>query len=169
MPASIDIRVEHGGWDDLDLEALAQRAGDAALTHLGIDDHAEMALLATSDDAVAELNRSFRGKPNPTNVLSWPAQALAPPAPGIAPPSPEPDAFGDLTLGDIALAFETCEQEAAAGGKPLKDHATHLIVHAFLHLLGYDHICDADACLMERREAEILATLGLPNPYEESV
>lgn len=168
MSVSVDIRVEDAGWDTLDLETLVQTAAEATLAHLGIDGPAEADLLATSDAAIAELNAEFRGKPSPTNVLSWPAQTLAPPAPGEAPPPPQPDPFGDLALGDIALAYETCTREAEAGGKSLKDHATHLVVHAFLHLLGYDHICDADACLMERCEAEILAALGLANLYDES-
>ncbi|MEM9248950.1 MAG: rRNA maturation RNase YbeY [Pseudomonadota bacterium] len=161
----IDLRVDNSGWDALGLEALAQVAGDATLTRLGIEGPAEIAVLATSDEDVAALNGEFRAKPTPTNVLSWPAQPLAPTSPGAAPPDPVPDAFGELALGDIALAYETCVREAADGNKPLADHATHLLVHAILHLLGYDHISDADARLMEGLEVEILTAVGVPNPY----
>ena len=165
MHAEVDVLVEHPGWEDLDLEGLANAAADATLARLGVSGPAEIALLATSDEVVARLNGEFRGKPVPTNVLSWPSQPLAPPAPGKAPPAPRPDATGALELGDIALAYQTCAREAEAAGKPLADHATHLIVHAVLHLAGYDHISGPDAALMEGLEAEILATLGLPDPY----
>mgnify|MGYP006271673757 CR=1 FL=1 len=163
--AEIDVLVEAGGWEALDLPALAGRAAEATLRRLGVAGPAEIALLATSDAAVARLNADFRGRPAPTNVLSWPAQPLAPPAPGRAPPSPGRDPAGGLFLGDIALAWETCAREAREGGTPLEAHATHLIVHAILHLLGYDHICDRDAALMEGLEGEILRGLGLPDPY----
>ena len=72
-----------------------------------------------------------------------------------------------VMLGDIALAFETCAREAEEQGKPMADHVTHLIVHATLHLLGYDHIREGDATLMENTEIRILATMGLSNPYED--
>ncbi len=165
--AEVDVVVEAGGWEALDLERLADEAAQAVLARLGLAGPAEISLLATSDAAVARLNADFRGKPAPTNVLSWPARALAPPAPGQAPPLPQADATGELFLGDIALAWETCAAEAEAGGKPLSDHAVHLIVHAILHLVGYDHICEEDAALMEGLEIEIISTLGLPDPYSE--
>jgi probable rRNA maturation factor len=163
--AEVDVIVEAEGWQALDLEALAARAAEATLAQLRLPGPAEIALLATSDAAVARLNADFRGRPTPTNVLSWPARPLPSSAPGAVPPRPEPDATGELFLGDIALAWETCAREAEEGGKPLSDHATHLIVHAILHLMGYDHICDEDAALMEGLETEILRSLGLPDPY----
>ena len=165
--AEVDVVVEAGGWEALDLERLADEAAEAVLARLGLAGPAEISLLATSDAAVARLNADFRGKPSPTNVLSWPAHPLAPPAPGQAPPRPAPDATGELFLGDVALAWETCAAEADASGKPLGDHAVHLIVHAILHLLGYDHICEEDAALMEGLEVEILLSLGRPDPYFE--
>ena len=106
------------------------------------------------------LNRDWRQIDKPTNVLSFPMLAreelLALPADG--PPE---------LLGDIALAHETCAREAEEQGKPMADHVTHLIVHATLHLLGYDHIREGDATLMENTEIRILATMGLSNPYED--
>ena len=161
----VDVVIEDGRWEALDLPGLADRAAAATLGRLGLSAPWDIALLATSDTEIARLNAEFRGKPAPTNVLSWPAQPLAPPAPGQPPPPPAPDATGERELGDIALAWETCAREAEIGGKPLADHATHLVVHAILHLLGYDHICDEDAALMEGLETEILAVLGLPDPY----
>ena len=165
---SIDVLIEAESWSALDLAALAERAEAATLERLGLEPAAfEIALLACDDARIAALNADFRGKPQPTNVLSWPARALAPPAPGQAPPLPQADATGELFLGDIALAWETCAAEADASGKPLGDHAVHLIVHAILHLLGYDHICEEDAALMEGLEVEILLSLGRPDPYFE--
>ncbi len=163
----VDVVVEADGWTTLDLDGIATAAAEATLARLGIAGPAVIALLATSDAAVARLNADFRGKPAPTNVLSWPALPLAPPRPGAPPPAPAPDATGELFLGDIALAWETCRREAETGGRPLADHATHLIVHAILHLLGYDHMCDQDAALMEGLEIGILSSLGLPDPYSE--
>ena len=72
-------------------------------------------------------------------------------------------------LGDIAISFDTCQAEAEAASKPLQAHVTHLIVHGVLHLLGYDHVDDADATLMEQYEVEILGNLGLDDPYMEIV
>jgi probable rRNA maturation factor len=163
--AEIDVIVADARWEALDIEALAARAAEAVLARLGIEGPAEIALLATSDAEVARLNAAHRGKPAPTNVLSWPATALAPPAPGTAPPPPRADATGSLALGDVALAYETCTREARDAGRPAGAHVTHLVVHGILHLLGYDHISDADAALMERLEVEILATLGHPDPH----
>ncbi|MGY6411264.1 MAG: rRNA maturation RNase YbeY [Alkalilacustris sp.] len=163
----VEVVVEDEGWDGEALGALAERAARATLGHLGLAAEGfEIALLAASDDRVAGLNADFRGKPAPTNVLSWPAQELGPPE---APERPEPGAPDDPeALGDIALARETCLREAAEAGKPAEAHLTHLIVHATLHLLGYDHGCDRQATVMEGLEVAILAQLGLPDPYGEA-
>ncbi|THH37147.1 rRNA maturation RNase YbeY [Aliishimia ponticola] len=155
-----DIVEEDARWADLGLEALAATAITATLTHLDLDpDAAEIAILACDDDRIAVLNSEFRGKPSPTNVLSWPAQDLVPPE------APEADPDGSLPLGDIALAYDTCAREAAEQGKPMADHVTHLLVHGILHLLGYDHIRDEDATLMEGLEVVVLGKLGLSDPY----
>jgi len=99
-------------------------------------------------------------------VLSWPAQDLAALVPGERPAKPLSDPFEDaISLGDIALAYETCAREAEAQNKPLANHTTHLVVHGLLHLLGYDHENDADADLMEQLEIEVLATMGIESPY----
>ena len=159
-----DVLIEDDRWQAAGLAALAERAAAVALAHLGLDPGDwEISVLACDDSRIAALNAGFRGKPAPTNVLSWPVEDRAPPRPGARPAPPEPGP--DPSLGDIAIAYDTCAREAAAAGRPLADHAAHLIVHATLHLMGYDHIRDQDATLMETTEVEILGKLGLPNPY----
>ena len=157
-----DVVVEDARWSAVQVEDLAGRTVTAALDHLGLGAAWEVVVLACDDARIAALNADFRGKPRPTNVLSWPSAERGAEADGGAPMPPDP---ADPELGDIALAYETCAAEAAAAGKSLADHATHLIVHGTLHLLGYDHERDADATLMERLEVEILGKLGLADPY----
>ncbi|MCI5046511.1 MAG: rRNA maturation RNase YbeY [Aquisalinus sp.] len=112
-------------------------------------------VLFTDDAEVRDLNRQYRGKDKPTNVLSFPA---GPPLPGL------PDA--EITShGEIALAFETCKREADEKGINLQDHTAHLIVHGILHLFGYDHQSDQDAEVMEKLETDILARMGIADPY----
>ena len=156
--------IEDTRWSGLDLAGLAEQAACATLAHLGHDPGAfEISVLACDDARIAALNADFRDKPQPTNVLSWPAEERGAENDGGLPYLPGPGA--DPELGDIAIAFETCRREAEAAEKPLQDHVTHLIVHAVLHLLGYDHMRDKDATLMERTEVEILGKLGLDDPY----
>ncbi|MCX7567078.1 rRNA maturation RNase YbeY [Sulfitobacter sp. F26169L] len=163
---TLDILIEAPVWDEALLTPLAKRAVVATLRHMALDpDVCEVAVLACDDVRIAALNAGFRGKDAATNVLSWPAQPLAPPAEGQAPPPPQIGYDGMIELGDIALGHETCTREAAESGKPVEDHLTHLIVHGVLHLLGYDHLTDGDAALMEGIEVEILGNLGLDNPY----
>lgn len=128
----------------------------------------ELSLLATHDAQIATLNASFREKPAPTNVLSWPSHDLAPQAPGARPlPLPVGDAPFGVSLGDIALAYETCTSEAEEQGKRLADHVFHLMIHSLLHLLGYDHITEEDAQLMEGLEITLLEKAGIANPYRD--
>ena len=160
----IEIVFEDSRWAEAGLGSVATRVGDAALVRLGLDPADwEIALLACDDARIAALNTDFRGKPRPTNVLSWPSRERAPAAPGATPAPPDPAEGPEL--GDIAIAFETCQYEAAEAGIPFDHHVAHLLVHGTLHLLGYDHVDDADAELMERIETEVLASLGIPNPY----
>jgi probable rRNA maturation factor len=121
--------------------------------------------LACDDVQIATLNAEFREKPTPTNVLSWPAEDLAAETDGASPTLPHPDITGEVSLGDIAISYDTCAREAADAGKSLAEHTTHLIVHGLLHLLGYDHVRDRDATLMEETEVKILGTLGIDDPY----
>ncbi|MCR8546645.1 rRNA maturation RNase YbeY [Salipiger sp. P9] len=158
-----DTIIEDDRWDEAGLESLAETAACAALTHLALDpERFEIAILACDDARIAGLNAEFREKPTPTNVLSWPSEERSPEEPPQGGEEGLPE-----ELGDIAIAYETCIREAEEQGKPLADHLTHLIVHATLHLLGYDHIRDADATLMETLEVEILGKLGVANPYSQ--
>ncbi len=166
MESIVDIVIEAEAWESIGLPELAERAVRTSLRHLGLSDEAEVALLATDDARILRLNADFRAKESATNVLSWPAEDLSADAPGGQPAAPEADFPGEpVFLGDVALAWETCAREAAEAGKPVEAHVCHLVVHGLLHLLGYDHISDEDADLMERIEIEILGKLGLPDPY----
>lgn len=142
-----------------DAEALAGEAARRALRREAAPDGAAVDITLADDDTQRALNRDWRGKDAPTNVLAFPAADPAVPPPPGAP----------LLLGDIVLAFETVEQEAAQQGKPLANHLRHLVVHGVLHLLGQDHIDDRDAAAMEAREIAILAELGVPNPYGDTM
>ena len=167
MEPLVDCVMEDGRWAVFGLEPLASRAVVATLTALELPLVGYTVCVMGCDDArIATLNAQFRGKPAATNVLSWPADDLAADAEGDEPYLP---GIGDpqdpITLGDIALAYETCAQEAADAGKPMADHVTHLVIHGLLHCLGYDHVSDGDAARMEGAEVRILASLGLPDPY----
>lgn len=157
-----DCVIEDDRWDSAGLEALSERAVHATLTWHGIG--GEVVVMGCDDARIAALNADFRGKPRATNVLSWPSVEHAPREPGARPHLPDIE-----ELGDIAIAYETCLAEAEAQGKSLDDHVTHLLIHAVLHLLGYDHENDPDAETMEATERSILSTLNISDPYQEKV
>ncbi|MGC1496934.1 MAG: rRNA maturation RNase YbeY [Sulfitobacter sp.] len=164
----LDIVVEDNRWEDYDFDIIAQAAAQATLSMLSIDSNqAELTILACNDLRIATLNADFRGKPTPTNVLSWPSEERAAPRAGDNPQPPEPGLDGMIELGDIAISFDTCKAEAVAADKSMASHVTHLIIHGVLHLLGYDHIRDPDATLMEQLEVGILGKLGYDDPYTE--
>ena len=167
MTTLTDTVMEDPRWEGVDLETLAEQAAISTLTFLGCPtDGYEIAVLACGDARIADLNAEFREKPAPTNVLSWPSYDLAAEQDGGSPlPAPDPDPLMGESLGDIAIAFETCEREAREAGKSMADHVTHLIVHGVLHLLGYDHVRDHDATLMEGLETQILGKMGIADPY----
>ena len=167
MEALVDVVIEEARWQAIGLAALAEAAVRAGLAELGLPEAGFTLCLLGGDDArIAALNGDFRGKASPTNVLSWPSQERGAALPGAVPSLPEPGPADDPeALGDIALAWETCAAEAEAAGKPMADHVTHLVVHGLLHLLGYDHLRDADGDVMEAAEVRILARLGLCDPY----
>lgn len=149
----IEVEIEDAAWTIAlpEAEAVARRAAGEALAAEGRGRSravGDAILLLTGDEAVRDLNARFRGRDAATNVLSFPAAASAAPH-----------------LGDLALAFGVCAREAEAQGKPLADHLAHLVVHGTLHLVGWDHEDEADAEAMEATEREILAGLGLPDPY----
>jgi probable rRNA maturation factor len=153
---TLDILVEAGDWPpEPELRVLAEEAVAAALAALGAplpassgtgEEPGELSILFTDDAAIQRLNRDYRGKDKPTNVLSFPQS-------------------GGPLLGDIVLAWETVNQEAGLAEKPLKAHMAHLIVHGFLHLLGYDHEADEEAEEMEALERAALRRMGIADPY----
>ncbi|PTX57107.1 putative rRNA maturation factor [Litoreibacter ponti] len=162
--AQIEVLTEDSRWLDAGLPGLAEKGCLAALAEMQLDGPYEISLMGCDDARVAELNAEFRGKPTPTNVLSWPSEERAAQVPGMIPQLPG-DAPHEMELGDIAIAFETCAREAEQGGITFDDHVTHLLVHATLHLLGFDHLNEPDAALMEGLETRILAKLGISDPY----
>lgn len=166
MEPLVDIVFEDARWEAFGLEALAEPAVRAAFAELGLPEAGfTLCLMGCNDARILELNGDFRGKAKPTNVLSWPSEERGA-AEGEVPDLPEPGEADDPeSLGDIAMSYDTCAAEAAAAGKPMTGHVTHLIVHGLLHLLGYDHIRAADGDLMEATEVRILARLGLSDPY----
>ncbi|WP_279482718.1 rRNA maturation RNase YbeY [Aureimonas sp. SK2] len=155
------LSVEDEGWrtllsrpaDDLVREAVFAAADGAELApSIGT----EVSVTLSDDEDVQALNAEWRGKDKPTNILSFPMMPLAP-----------GDAPGPM-LGDLILARQTLEREAAAEGKSPDDHFRHLLVHGILHLLGHDHETDADADAMEALEISILARLGIADPYADA-
>ena len=165
MTDLIDVVIEDNRWLALELGILSEDAVAAAMQTVDLPtDVFEICIMGCSDARIAELNAEFREKPKATNVLSWPAFELAPTIEGGQPARPLQEGH-DLSLGDIAIAFETCLREAIDKGVPVRDHVTHLIIHGCLHLLGYDHETDKDATVMEDLEVKALASMGVDNPY----
>jgi probable rRNA maturation factor len=162
-----DTVIEDPRWDMVSLQELAERAAVNTLKWLDMPAEGyEIAVLGCDDARISVLNADFRDKPTPTNVLSWPAYDLAADTEGAPPESPPaPDLLMGESLGDIAISYDTCLREATESGKDFAEHVTHLVVHGVLHLLGYDHVRDRDATLMERLETEILGKMGLGDPY----
>lgn len=146
---SFDLLVEDDSWAALgDLEPLCRKAFDAAA---GVAPVAEgnVAVLMADDAALRALNRDFRGKDKPTDVLSFPSLPMDRPF-----------------LGDIAVAYGVSRADADHQGKSLADHLVHLLIHGYLHLIGFDHETDEDAAGMEALEIKALASLGIANPYQ---
>jgi probable rRNA maturation factor len=154
MSVAVEIAIEAGDWQRFpDPAETARRAAMAALACAGLNE-GEVGIVLTDDAHVRELNRKWRAKDEPTNVLSFPS------------------AFGGKNeprlLGDVAIACETVMREAAAEGKPADHHLAHLVVHGVLHLLGHDHVSDGEAEAMERQERAALAQVGVPDPYRDA-
>jgi len=157
----LDLEIDIEDWPDGDWEGLAGRAAGALgdVEPLLTNERLSVSVLFTSDAEIHTLNREWRNRDKPTNVLSFPMME-----------SDELEELGEggppAMLGDIALAYETCAREATDKGIALEDHATHLIVHGLLHLAGHDHVhSDEEAEAMEKLEIAALAKLGISDPY----
>ncbi len=148
---SLDLRIADSRWEALgDVDALAANVLGRAATRMKTG--GELAILFTDDAEMQTLNRQWRGLDKPTDVLSFPSE--------------QPEIPGQPQyLGDIALGYETALRDAETMHRPFAGHISHLLIHGFLHLLGYDHIETKDAQVMEPLEADILASLGWPDPY----
>ncbi len=164
IPHEIDLSVQDPAWDELtDMEELAVNAARATLNMALLPRICErrpleLSLVLANDDLVQILNREYRGQDKSTNVLSF----------ASLDEDDAPDPGEDLlNLGDVILAYQTVEKEAADQDKFIQDHAVHLVVHGVLHLLGYDHENEDDANVMESTEIRILEKLGIQNPYTE--
>ena len=146
------VVVDDPGWRKVrGLLPRLKRAAAAAEKAAKFRGRSSFTVLLSSDRKLKSLNRDFRGKDKPTNVLSFPAPNN-----------------GENYRGDVALALGVTRREAKVSGKSLTDHATHLVVHGVLHLAGYDHIRARDAKVMEKLEIAVLDRLGIANPYEAS-
>lgn len=162
---SVIIEIKGAGWKKIKgLEKRLAQASELTLATMPVAllpaaRRAQATLLLTSDKAVQTLNHDYRGKDKPTNVLSFPQFERADLA------KVGKTGLGNIYVGDIAVAYQTVVKEAKAEKKELLDHVTHLLIHGLLHLFGYDHDTDARASRMEKMEKEIMATLGLPDPY----
>ena len=157
-PPDIDVVVQSSLWSGLpDAEDTVREAITAASSLCdAVPIECEVAVVLTDDAQIRALNKQWRGIDRPTNVLSFPTPDAA--APADAP----------RILGDIVIAYEYLGREATLEGKAPLAHLAHLCVHGFLHLLGYDHVTDDEAELMERLEVRVLALLGLPDPYAKA-
>lgn len=155
---AVDVLVEDAAWGEPEALAPLVEAAVAACARMAdaaILDGSEVSVVLTDDDRIRLLNARHRGIDKATNVLSFPQD------------DPDADAYGPL-LGDIVVARQTVAREAVDGGLPFLHHLTHMVVHGFLHLVGYDHMDDDEAEEMERLEAAILEALGIPDPYADA-
>jgi probable rRNA maturation factor len=147
---SVDVTIQSPEWTTLgfDPATLCPNIIETARARVKPACHGEVSVALINDSDMQALNKKWRGKDKPTNVLSFPDSGPAP------------------VLGDIVIAFETVFREAEAANKPVQDHFIHLLVHGFLHLTGYDHMNDQDAKIMEALEISILTNFNIDNPYE---
>jgi probable rRNA maturation factor len=153
MSVEIDIILSAEAWDSFDgLEKITRGCVEASLAESGakLVEGCEISVTFCDDAEIQELNAEWRGKDKPTNVLSFPT-----PGPLSARP----------LLGDIVIAYETVAREAVEQEKSLRDHTAHMVIHGFLHLIGYDHETAAEAEIMEGLERRITSRLGLRDPY----
>jgi len=157
LPAT-EVLVTADSWvGESSAETIVHRAIEAAASMVDADTaDAEVAVMLTDDAGIRTLNNNWRGIDKPTNVLSFPA---------LQQERASSDDDAPRMLGDIAIAYETTRKEADSEHKPFEHHLSHLAVHGFLHLIGYDHETDDDAEIMESLERDILAQLGIPDPY----
>ena len=160
----IEVIVRSALWQKRRTAKTVIKKAISAAAHAASTRPAELAIVLSNDSGIQALNRDWRGKDRPTNVLSFPAAPVQGARKGSG-KSRVPAPY----IGDIVIAYQTTAREAVAEGKPFDHHLAHLAVHGFLHLLGYDHENDRDAEIMEGMERRILKRLAVPDPYASSV
>ena len=160
---AVDVVIEDARWKTLELKQIANQAFFETLFLLDLH-HKSFAccILACDNKQIKQLNNKFRGKNCPTNVLSFPASLENYEVKNTLTPG-EANNFHEL--GDIAIAFEICKKEATKSKVKFEHHVYHLIIHSVLHLLGFDHEEEENATKMEKIEVQVLAKLGISNPY----
>ena len=151
---SVEVIIESDAWSACaDVERIVRHAIESAAAVIGKG--GEVAVMLTDDASIRGMNARWRDIDKPTNVLSFPVGESA--------------AAITRHLGDIAIAYETVAAESASEGKTFADHLAHLAIHGYLHLVGFDHETDAEACSMEKLETRILSGLGIADPYADRV
>ena len=160
---SVDLIMEDTRWKTLDLMHIVNNAFNETLSQLNLkSENFICCILACSNNKIRDLNIQFRGKNTFTNVLSFPSKVEICEVKNRSKSEVDVDPY---ELGDIAIAYEVCKNEAASSELKFEDHVCHLIIHSVLHLLGYDHEEEKNASKMEKIEVQVLANLGISDPY----
>lgn len=160
MSINFEFVPEYSSWDVEKLNKIAEKVSEATNTKLRLPKSASVAVLLCNNAKIQRLNKDFRASDKATNILSWPIENLRAASSGQL-----PNLAINPQLGDLAMAYEVCFSESRLGQIPFRDHLAHLLLHGTLHLLGYDHMEDTDALIMEAIEIEVLAKMCISNPY----
>ena len=160
MSINFEFVSEYSGWDVEKLNKIAEKVSEATNTKLRLPKCASVAVLLCNNAKIQRLNKDFRASDKATNILSWPIENLRAASSGQL-----PNLAINPQLGDLAMAYEVCFSESRLGQIPFCDHLAHLLLHGTLHLLGYDHMENTDALIMEAIEIEVLAKMCISNPY----
>ena len=164
---TVDLIMEDARWETLNLLHIANAAFEETLSHLNMSSEIFICcILACNSKKIKRLNAKFRGKNSCTNVLSFPS---AKKNCKVKSSSRFETNVGAFELGDIAIAFEVCKKEADISEIDFEHHVYHLVIHSLLHLLGYDHEEEKNAAEMEKIEVQVLANIGINNPYLKSL
>lgn len=157
---NLEISIENDSWNNIDVNKITQNCVYCIFSELKLKrDNIEICFLFTNDDEVQTLNKTYRGIDKPTNVLSFPADSMDD-------LDDDPENRPTCLIGSAAFAYETIERESREQQKSFSDHLNHLVIHSILHLLGYDHVDESEAKVMENLEVSLLKKLNIANPYE---